>query len=821
MADYVSILNKAISGLGENTSDNRQIIYQKARGAIDRKLRAMDPQPSEEAIANQLAQLEEAIDQIEGEQQLAELAQEPEQPAPSQHVPERETRADVELVAHPVPAPISAPAPAAELLEPAAVEVTPIEAPDQASHPQLRGIEAQIVPAANPPDGFIDDIILIDGIGEKTRQALAGEGITGISQIAAMDDGLLAAVTEKIGYPGFEQTQEWKQQSLEMLSGAMPRSKSGQDRLRKMQEEREVAQAAPVEVTTTETAQHDAAPAMPTPPPLANMPAVEPATAPGQASPTPPSPVQAPVHPPVETERTEVPKVAEQTAHQHDADLDMTPEQKAFADTIAELTGMRKPQANPQSTPAVGTSRAEAPVGPPPAAPVGRVERSSADNIAPDLVGTTSPVELRPGISVPVDAPLAGGMSTDAPPYVGQIEGDPYSPSGQEIAHDTGYTREEPVALKPRRNLGKSLGCAAILALLGGVGYAGWLYQDQVKAYGSEAMTAISALMNSGNDTSSSGAVTTGENASQPSEGTEEKDTTRLATDGDNTESLPASETPADNTTEAGSQTATGAGTEGDTAAPEETAEENAPRNILDEPVQQPAPVEEPATVEVEGQDEPIAETETTGSESGDQQLAQNDETQTPAADEQVQPAIAQGESAFLYEEAIGATGANRDEGGIVWSLAQEPPEEGAEPEAVIKGLFEIPARGLKLDMSIKRNVDPGLPASHLIELIFSAPADFSGGNIDNVSRFVMKATEQARGESLVGVPARIDTGYFLIALNNLDQARETNLRLLENGEWIDMPVAYVTGRRGLITLAKGASGKKVFSDALADWRNR
>ena len=50
-------------------------------------------------------------------------------------------------------------------------------------------------------------------------------------------------------------------------------------------------------------------------------------------------------------------------------------------------------------------------------------------------------------------------------------------------------------------------------------------------------------------------------------------------------------------------------------------------------------------------------------------------------------------------------------------------------------------------------------------------PDDFSGGNIDKIQRFVFKEREEARGEALVGVPATIADGIFLIALNNLPEA--------------------------------------------------
>jgi hypothetical protein len=188
------------------------------------------------------------------------------------------------------------------------------------------------------------------------------------------------------------------------------------------------------------------------------------------------------------------------------------------------------------------------------------------------------------------------------------------------------------------------------------------------------------------------------------------------------------------------------------------------------------------------------------------------------AATEQAPAAPAIGQKAYLYEEGAAGSGATRDDAAVVWTLEQIPPADGFPPEPVIKGKVEVPGRGLVMDITIKRNVDEALPASHIIELYFEAPPDFSGGNIENVARFVMKANEQARGEGLVAVPAKIDTGYFLIALNNLEQAMATNKRLLTESSWIDIPLGYTTKRRALVTLEKGAIGDKVFKEAFAAW---
>jgi hypothetical protein len=190
------------------------------------------------------------------------------------------------------------------------------------------------------------------------------------------------------------------------------------------------------------------------------------------------------------------------------------------------------------------------------------------------------------------------------------------------------------------------------------------------------------------------------------------------------------------------------------------------------------------------------------------------------AATEQANAAPAIGQKAYLYEEGAAGSGATRDDAAVVWTLEQLSPADGFPPEPVIKGKVEVPGRGLVMDITIKRNVDEALPASHIIELYFEAPPDFSGGNIENVARFVMKASEQARGEGLVAVPAKIDTGYFLIALNNLEQAMATNKRLLVESSWIDIPLGYTTKRRALVTLEKGAIGDKVFKEAFAAWDN-
>ncbi|EFL88689.1 hypothetical protein [Ahrensia sp. R2A130] len=188
---------------------------------------------------------------------------------------------------------------------------------------------------------------------------------------------------------------------------------------------------------------------------------------------------------------------------------------------------------------------------------------------------------------------------------------------------------------------------------------------------------------------------------------------------------------------------------------------------------------------------------------------------EAPAATEPpATPAVSQ--SAILYEEGGSPADNSLDQGRVIWSVVQE--DVNGKQEPAIRARAEVPDRNLVLIMTLKRNADEALPASHLIELIFAVPDDFSGGAIEEINRFVLKDSEQGRGEGLVGVPAKIADGIFLIALNNLEAAVAQNETLLQQRGWIDIPMQYRTGRRALITLEKGIPGDKVFKDVFAAW---
>ncbi|ASY64171.1 putative transcription regulator [Sinorhizobium sojae CCBAU 05684] len=181
---------------------------------------------------------------------------------------------------------------------------------------------------------------------------------------------------------------------------------------------------------------------------------------------------------------------------------------------------------------------------------------------------------------------------------------------------------------------------------------------------------------------------------------------------------------------------------------------------------------------------------------------------------------IADGEKMFLYEERLGQSSPTAIPGAVSWSIKEESPGGDAKPEPAIQAQIAVPDRGLTALMTIKRNADPSLPASHVIEFVFSLPPNFEGGSIDGVQRVSMKRTEQDRGDPLIAVPAKITDDFHMIALNDFAEAAKVNTELLRSRSWIDIPITYRNGRRALLTLEKGAAGTDVFNKALQAWSN-
>jgi hypothetical protein len=174
-------------------------------------------------------------------------------------------------------------------------------------------------------------------------------------------------------------------------------------------------------------------------------------------------------------------------------------------------------------------------------------------------------------------------------------------------------------------------------------------------------------------------------------------------------------------------------------------------------------------------------------------------------------------ESAVLYEENPSDPKGQQFTGSVVWHT-EKIKADGKPDELAARADVDIPSRGLRMRMLLKRNLDSSLPASHVIELTLAVPGDFHGDGVANVPGILMKSNQQARGTPLAGLAVKVTDGFFLVGLSAVAADRERNLNLLLERSWFDIPIVYANQRRAILAIAKGYSGDQIFETMLTAW---
>jgi hypothetical protein len=174
---------------------------------------------------------------------------------------------------------------------------------------------------------------------------------------------------------------------------------------------------------------------------------------------------------------------------------------------------------------------------------------------------------------------------------------------------------------------------------------------------------------------------------------------------------------------------------------------------------------------------------------------------------------------AVLFEEdPADPKGGSRLSGSVNWhseSGASAPGGTGV----LVKADVEIPDRRLSVTMSLRRNTDHAMPASHVVEFKFTMPADSPYGGVAKMVAIQMKQQlEQIRGGVLAGMVAKVTAGYFLVGLSATDFELRRNLSMLKERSWIEIPFVYGNGTRAILDMEKGTPGERALSEAFVAW---
>ncbi|BAM92453.1 conserved hypothetical protein [Bradyrhizobium oligotrophicum S58] len=170
---------------------------------------------------------------------------------------------------------------------------------------------------------------------------------------------------------------------------------------------------------------------------------------------------------------------------------------------------------------------------------------------------------------------------------------------------------------------------------------------------------------------------------------------------------------------------------------------------------------------------------------------------------------------AFLYYEDPQDPKGKRVPGKVLWSLEQSKgPRLDAAPS--IKGEIEID-NGTKVTISLRRNAELELPASHVMDLKFDW-TDQAVSGLASLRGIGLKGEEAERGTALVTQTAKVTPKYFMVALSANEVDTKRNVMLLRGKQWFDIPIVYEGGNRALLSIEKGTEGDRVFKDAFASW---
>lgn len=814
MADFNAVIRRAVDGLSNNTPEMRARVYEKARAAVVRQLENMSPRPPEHMLQRQLDKLDAAIREVEAEHAEAlpaiDTAPEPFEdsapsvaaiPAAAAVVATTEaveaspvetasswTQPEPELEPASTPAPQDAPEP-----EPAPVEpVSSVTGDDWADEhmaepvPQAAAeaetVEPEVLreeptvhtpvnaePISEPEAGWrvepgfaaddaeTDYARLYERTADEPADVEAAPSIEPEAPVAPEADPFREAPTAEETWSQADEP-ETSAPAWDAQPFATPAAEA-EVLPATGSNPAEDPQAAAIRVDSVEdwlqSRAQDAVPAVPA------------------------ASWDLPI--PSETAANRVPELPEIDTRSASVSYTPTDEFPAYEEPVrvepsrdfVTPEGLNLPDADPSVLGPLGVSTSAAAVEP------DEFSQWFQDNAeeakAPTRAGDST---------APAQAPLA--------PSEWDEHIDSFSSSAKGAAVETagpadgmealvgGYGQQPSYRLEPkkRRNFAPMIIAALVLVLLGGGGYLAWSMRDDIGSM-------VANL---------TGDIAPADEATTPPA------TTPAAT-----------ETPAETPAEAPTATAPA---EAPASSQKFTQRLRADGTEIDEGAGS-APIE---GAPAEGRSVSAQTVASTVEPTDAPPAATNGATTTQTPTTSADPAaVAGGEKLFLYEERIGQATPVAVPGSISWSAVRENGPDG-KPDPQIQGRINVPERGISALLTVKRNTDNSLPASHIIEVVFSVPPDFEGGAIENLQRIAMKRTEQDRGDPLVAVTAKVTDDTYLVALNDFEDVVKRNMELLSTRGWIDIPITYRNGRRALITLDKGTTGGNVFQQVMREW---
>jgi len=204
----------------------------------------------------------------------------------------------------------------------------------------------------------------------------------------------------------------------------------------------------------------------------------------------------------------------------------------------------------------------------------------------------------------------------------------------------------------------------------------------------------------------------------------------------------------------------------------------------------------------------------------GDQSGAQGAAPSSPATAPQNAPGAptpSAGRAAMLVASADNPQKPVVSLGSTVWSLL--PPAPGQPATVAVKADADIPDLKMHATMTLRKNTDPTLQATHTIDLKFSFADGAPITGFKDVGLPQMRKEDSTAAETLTSVKVKISDVYFLIALAKGDQDTARNLDLIQTRAWFDFPLLLNDNRIAKVVFQKSPEGEAMLAKAFDAWK--
>ncbi len=205
------------------------------------------------------------------------------------------------------------------------------------------------------------------------------------------------------------------------------------------------------------------------------------------------------------------------------------------------------------------------------------------------------------------------------------------------------------------------------------------------------------------------------------------------------------------------------------------------------------------------------------------QSAAQGAAPASPAAEMQnppaasTAPAPSAGRAAMLVASADNPQKPVVSLGSTVWSLIPAAPGQPA--TVAVKAEADIPDLKMHGTMTLRKNTDPTLQATHTIDLKFSFAEGAPITGFKDVGLPQMRMEDSTAAEALTSVKVKISDTYFLIALAKGESDTARNLDLMRTRAWFDFPLLLNDDRIAKIVFQKSADGQAMLEKAFEAWK--